>query len=78
MTNLQTDRRRYKVDRKEIMYIRYTIESYSGIAVVRTIDPYNAVIEIQIAPGCEQFIQGILADFSIRERLRIIPFPFEK
>ena len=49
-----------KVDRADINYIRTTLESYDGMAVVRTIDPIEALIELHIAPGCEQMILSLL------------------
>ncbi|HBF42649.1 MAG TPA: DUF4911 domain-containing protein, partial [Desulfobacteraceae bacterium] len=36
----------FRVDRREICYLRFTLESYDGMAVVSTIDPYKAYIEI--------------------------------
>ena len=36
----------FRVKRKDINYIRWTVESYDGMAVVRTVDPKEAFIEI--------------------------------
>lgn len=68
---METIKRQIKVDRHEISYLRYTIESYDGMAVVRTVDPYEAVIELQIAPGCETLIQSLLFEIRDREGVRI-------
>ena len=46
----------FHVDRKEISYLRFTLESYDGMAIVTTLDPYTALIEVSIAPGCEETI----------------------
>jgi hypothetical protein len=70
-TGLKTTRRRYKVDKRDIMYLRYTIESYDGMAVVRTIDPGAAVIELLIAPGCESCIDDLIEDLRGRENVEI-------
>ena len=48
----------------EISYLRYIIESYDGMAIVRTIDPHEARIEVMIAPGCEAIV------FELLESLR--------
>jgi hypothetical protein len=48
------------VDRKEIHYLRFTLESYDGMALVSTIDPYLALIEVSIAPGCEQWVYALM------------------
>ena len=60
-----------RVDRKEINYLRTTLESYDGMAVVRTLDPHEARIEIMISPGCEDLVSEILDSFKKDEELRI-------
>ena len=62
---MQTIKRILRVNRRDISYLRSTIESYDGMAVVRTLDPYEALIEIEIAPGCEALISELLD--SLRE-----------
>ena len=37
---METTKRTFLVDREEINYLRITLESYDGMAVVRTIDPH--------------------------------------
>jgi len=49
-----------KVERADINYIRTTLESYDGMAVVRTIDPTQALLGLHVAPGCEQSIISLL------------------
>jgi hypothetical protein len=68
---METNRYRYTVDRKDIMYLRATIESYDGMAVVRTVGPAEAVIELQIAPGCEAQITELIHHMQSRENLAI-------
>ncbi|MFO7985734.1 MAG: DUF4911 domain-containing protein [Desulfatiglandaceae bacterium] len=48
------------MDREEIGYLRFTLESYDGMAVVSTLDPHAALIEILIAPGCEERVMALL------------------
>ena len=62
---MQTIRHIFRVDRRDINYLRTTIESYDGMAVVSTLDPDKAYLEIRISPGCEQLISGLLD--SLRE-----------
>ena len=62
---MQTIRRFFRVDRRDISYLRWTIESYDGMAVVRTLDPHAAFIEITISPGCEDQVLELLD--SLRE-----------
>jgi hypothetical protein len=58
-TNMETKKHFFEVDRREINYLRVTIESYDGIGVVRTIDPHSALIEVQVSPGCEQLFSEL-------------------
>lgn len=55
------------------MYLRTTIESYDGMAVLRTIDPLEAVIELLIAPGCLQQIEDLIKDLRNREGIKLDP-----
>ncbi len=64
-TIMQTIKGVFRVNRRDISYLRWTIESYDGMAVVRTIDPHAASIEIMISPGCEDLVLELLD--SIRE-----------
>ncbi|SPD75557.1 conserved hypothetical protein [uncultured Desulfobacterium sp.] len=67
----RTIRRLYRVDRKDIAYLRTTLESYDGMAVVSTIDQYDARVEVAIAPGCEEIIFGLLDSLRSNEGLSI-------
>ena len=48
------------IDRKEICYLQWIIESYDGMASMRTINPANGGIEISIAPGCKEEIASLI------------------
>ena len=62
---MQTIKRVFRVNRGDISYLRWTIESYDGMALVRTINPHEAFIEIMISPGCEDQVLDLLD--SLRE-----------
>jgi hypothetical protein len=68
---LETTKWVFKVEREEIHYLRTTIESYDGMAVVRTLDPYEATVELLIAPGCEDLISRLLAALRAEEKIRL-------
>jgi len=61
----------FHVDRREISYLRFTLESYDGMAAVTTLDPYTALIEVSIAPGCEEIVFELLDSLKNQEGLRI-------
>jgi hypothetical protein len=60
----ETIKRHYRVDRREIAFIRFILEAYDGLAIVKTLDPQTGLIEFQIAPGCEQDVEVILKDLQ--------------
>jgi hypothetical protein len=41
------------------------------MAVVRTVDPQEATIELLIAPGCEELISRLLAALREKEGIRL-------
>lgn len=69
---MKTNSYRFQVDRREINYLRTTIESYDGMAVVETIEPYLALIQIHIAPGCEESVFELLDSLRKSEGISII------
>ena len=68
---METTKCIFKVDREDIHYLRTTIESYDGMAVVRTVDPGEGTIELLIAPGCEDLISRLLAALREKEGIRL-------
>ncbi len=68
---MESFKRTFIVERKEINYIRITLEAYDGMAVVRTIDPHAAKIEIMISPGCGDLVHKILESLIHKEGLMI-------
>ena len=60
LTTMQTSKYILSVERNEICYLQWIIESYDGMASIRTISASNGEIEISIAPGCEEEIFSVL------------------
>ncbi len=57
---MDTQSRYFRVQRQDIAYFKFIIESYEGMAVVRTRDPQEAVIELMVAPGWEKELEKVL------------------
>ncbi|MBM3303402.1 MAG: DUF4911 domain-containing protein [Deltaproteobacteria bacterium] len=70
---MRTTRQVFCVDRRDIAYLRITLESYDGMAVVRTLDPRKALIEIQIAPGCDRMVHDVMEALAKKEGIKLIP-----
>ena len=60
----QTNKQHYRVDRREIAFIRFILEAYDGVAIVKTLDPVAGIVEFQIAPGCEPDFEKIMRDLK--------------
>ena len=70
---METIRKSYLVDKSQISYIRWIVESYDGMAIVTTINPVDAVIELKIAPGCESIVNNLIHSLRVDEGIKINP-----
>ena len=61
---MKTTERHYRVDRRQIAFIKFIFEAYDGIAGMRTINPTKGIIKLHIAPGCEEQVDRILQDLK--------------
>ena len=73
MRGMETVRRVFSVDRSQIAYLRMTFESYDGMAVVKTLDARQALIEILVAPGCQDLVEQLVEDLVKREGVKLVP-----
>jgi hypothetical protein len=63
----------YRIKPRHIAYLRGTVESYDGMAIVKTVDPQAGVVEVRVAPGCEGLIQEIVDHLVRIENLQLTP-----
>ena len=68
---MDTQSRFLRLRRKDIAYFKFIVESYEGMAIVRTKDPYEAVVELMVAPGWEKDMDDILE--GLRKEIPIEP-----
>jgi hypothetical protein len=61
---VDTTKQYYRVDRRKIAFIKFILEAYDGLAIVKTLDPEKGLVEVRIAPGCEQDVELILQDLK--------------
>jgi hypothetical protein len=45
---------------REIYYLRFTLEAYGGLATLTTLEPQMGLVQLNVAPGCEDEVQRIL------------------
>ena len=54
----------YRVDRKQIGFLKFIFEACDGIATMSTVDAALGLVSFQIPPGCEGDVAGILKDLQ--------------
>jgi hypothetical protein len=57
---MDTQSRFLRLRRKDIAYFKFILESYEGMAIVRTKDPHEAIVELMVAPGWEKDADEVL------------------
>jgi Domain of unknown function (DUF4911) len=60
LKRMDTTSKYFRLRRKDIAYFKFIIESYDGMAVVRTKDPHEAIVELMVAPGWERDLDKVL------------------
>jgi hypothetical protein len=55
---------RYRVDRRQIAYLKFIVESYDNLALVTTLDAGDGIVQLQVPPGCEATVRALLSDLA--------------
>jgi hypothetical protein len=58
---METIKRYYRMDRRDIHLLRFFLEAYDGISGLSTIDAQAGLVVLQIVPGCEQEVADLIA-----------------
>jgi len=66
------------VQRADICYLTFILESYDGLAVVRTVDPKQSLVEILVAPQGKDLLEELMNDLILQEGLKMVPEKVEK
>jgi len=61
---VKTIKKYFRVDRREICFLKFILEAYDGIATLTTIDAREGIVLLRIAPGCEDEVETILQDLK--------------
>lgn len=68
-------RKYFRVDRKNIAFLKFILEAYEGMAVIRTLDPWETVVEFMIAPDFEKDVEKILDNLKGEVELQPVDPP---
>ncbi|MBW2367814.1 MAG: DUF4911 domain-containing protein [Deltaproteobacteria bacterium] len=66
---MESIKKRYRIDRREIHFIKFILEAYEGVAVLTTLDPKAGLIELMIAPGREDEALDLIEDLGAQMRI---------
>lgn len=64
----------FKVPRNQIGYLRFTLETYDGLALVRTmnnIGTKETIIEVYVPHGCEDILMELIDSLRKVEGIEI-------
>ena len=61
---LKTIKKYYRVDRREICFLKFIFEAYDGIVVITTVDRETGIVKLTIPPGCETDVEMVLQDLK--------------
>jgi len=67
-----TLRLRVQVPRREIAYFNFLLESYEGLASVRTIDPQQGILELMVPPELKEELLSLLEAMKEEMELRCL------
>jgi hypothetical protein len=60
-----------RVNPKDMAYVKFIVESYEGLAVLRTVDPREGILEWMIPPDLVEQAEELIN--SLREEVSILP-----
>ncbi len=69
-------KRCFKVNRKDIAYLHFIIESYEGLATLSTIDGKNGVVQLSIPSEFAGEVDSLLQ--ALKDEIMITEIPFPK
>jgi hypothetical protein len=61
---LKTIKSYYRVERRQISYLKFILEAYDGIGVLSTVDAEAGIVVLYIAPDCRREVGMIIDDLK--------------
>jgi len=61
---LEITKKYYRVEKKNISFLKFIFEAYDGIAVITTVDRPKGIVMFRIPPGCENEVDMVLQDLG--------------
>ncbi len=64
-----------KLDKKDIAYLRFLLESEDNLAFMSVMDKYSSVLKLTYSPGQQQEIQEFIQDLAQELQFRLLDCP---
>lgn len=61
---MEITKKYYRVEKKNISFLKFIFEAYDGIAVITTVDRPKGIVMFRIPPGCENDVDMVLQDLG--------------
>ena len=65
----------FKINRRDIAYMKFILESYEGLGVLRTIDARSGIVEVMVPPGLEKDMEMVLDGLGDEISIDRIEYP---
>jgi hypothetical protein len=65
----------FRIRRRDIAYLKFILESYEGLGVLRTIDPREGIVEVMVPPGLEKDMEMVLEGLGYEIPIERIELP---
>jgi hypothetical protein len=69
LTPETTSQRLYRIDRRQIHFLKFILEGYDGVAVLRTLDREQGLVKLSVGPGSERVVDMIIEDLKMQVRI---------
>jgi hypothetical protein len=70
-TAMNTIQRYFAVNHQDMAYLKFIVESYEGLAVIRTVDRAKGIMEWMIPPDRVAEVEALVN--SLKEEISIVP-----
>ena len=73
--SLESTRRYYRCRRRDVAFLRFAIEACDGVAFLRTVDPGEARVALDVPPGCENEVDELMRGLQTVVPIEELPAP---
>lgn len=75
--DLEPTVRFYRVDRRDLVYLKFVLEAYEGMSTLSTVEPKGVIVRLSIPSGFADDMQKIISGLSGEITLTEVEFTQE-